>query len=130
LCGTYGCTNVTGGAVELSWSLHGTDGKPVDCGVAGVGRIRLEWQVGTVQRFDAWPCDDSRAVTGFDLPAGDALLWVVPECVSGQPADASFYQSPAPVARTITEGDVVELHAIVIQLPSCTGATCSMTCTP
>jgi hypothetical protein len=130
LCGAHGCTNVTGGAVELSWSLHGTDGKPVECVDAGVGRIRLIWQVGSTERFDAWPCTDNRAVTGFEIPEGDALLSVAPECVSGQPADLDFYQAPAPVARTVTEGDVVELHAIVVQLPTCTGTICTPKCTP
>ena len=130
LLGSHGCTNVTGGAVELSWSLLGTDGKQVTCNAAGIGRIRLVWQVGSTERVDSWPCMDNRAVTGFEIPQGDALFSVVPECVSGQAADLDFYQSPAPVARTVTEGDVVELHAIVVQLPTCTGEICSPRCTP
>ena len=74
---------------------------------------------------EAWPCSDNRAVTAFDLPAGDAALWVVPECESG-PAAQDTYEAPAPVVRTLVVGDVVSLDAVVVQvqIASCTVQPC------
>ena len=73
------------------------------------------WDVGGNAGSESWPCTDNRAVTEFDLPAGDATLWVVPECASG-PASEITYEAPAPVVRTLVVGEVVSLDAVVLQV--------------
>lgn len=73
------------------------------------------WEVEATTGFDAWPCEDNRAVTGFDVPPGEAQLWVVPECAGG-PAAAETYEAPAPLVRTLTTGEVVSLNAVLVQV--------------
>jgi hypothetical protein len=132
-----GCVDVDGGAVELSWKLRPASSpltdKFVDCdsGYSGTGpvtRIRLHWQMqdGTGREGAAsWRCDDNAGVTGFDLPAGNALLWVTPDCADG-PADPATYIAPAPQLRTVILGDTVSLGAVelVLQVASCGAQPC------
>ncbi|MCE9580585.1 MAG: hypothetical protein K8W52_46120 [Deltaproteobacteria bacterium] len=114
-CGLHGCTNVTGGAVELSWSLEDLDGVHIPCPDA-VTKIRLSWQTDEGLNSASFQCTNNRGVTAFGVPSGQALLWVSPECTDGtEPAPATFV-APPPILRTIAVGDVVELHAVVLQL--------------
>jgi hypothetical protein len=119
-----GCIEVDGGAVELSWKLRPASSslrdKFVECdsglpGTNPVTQIRLSWQVGDVTGTAAWRCDDNHGVTGFDLPAGDALLSIAPECAVG-PASTVTYTAPAPVRRRVISGDTVSLGAVEIVL--------------
>ena len=114
-CGLHGCTNVSGGAVELSWSLEDLDGVHLEC-PREVTRMRLWWQTDEGLNGTSWPCTDNRGVTSFEVPRGDALLWVAPECAGGIAPAAQTFVSPPPILRTIAIGDVVELHAVVLQL--------------
>src|SRR5215470_3711630 len=95
-----GCTNVDGGAVELSWKLRPASGSTtlfVECatGVGTITRVRLDWQVGSTTGFTSWNCTDYHGVTGFDLPPGVASLSISPECLL-TPADTHTYTAPAP----------------------------------
>jgi hypothetical protein len=125
------CTEVTGGAVELSWLLRPSNGdenacsEQSCCATAHVVDMRLMWDVGGVMGSDFWPCEDNRAVTGFELPPGEATLWVVPECATG-PAEADAYEAPAPVVRTLVDGEVASLNAVVVQvqLANCDSQAC------
>lgn len=133
----HGCAEVDGGAVELSWKLRPAastlEDKFVACdsGLAGTGavsRIRLDWEMqdGSGRAASAtWRCSDNRGVTGFDLPEGEALLWVSPECASG-PASAETYTAPAPQRRVVNLGDTVSLGAveIVLQVSYCGQQPC------
>lgn len=137
----HGCAEVDGGAVELSWKLRPASSsladKFVDCDLAGddgvrppgitgsVTRIRLDWQVGERDGFASWPCDDNHGVTGFDLPEGDALLSVTPEC-GDVPASPDTYTAPAPVQRRVNLGDTVSLGAVelVLQVSYCGSQPC------
>ena len=132
-CVLHGCTNVTGGAVELSWDLETVTGSPVhDClhdSASGTDRIttmRLWWQVNLTRDSHEFDCRDNHGVTGFDVPPGQALLWVEPQCAPGTPVCPQDYIAPAPLERTITLGDVVELHAVEIEVNA--GLVCSTTC--
>jgi len=115
------CTNVSGGAVELSWLLRPSNGDETLCSeqscceTSRVDQIRLHWDVGGTTGSDAWACMDNRAVTGFVLPPGEASLWVVPECAGGA-ASTDTYEAPAPVVRTLVDGEVVSLNAVVVQV--------------
>ena len=99
-----------------------------------VTKMRLEWTVHTddgrdVSGSDAWPCDDSHGVTGFDLPAGTALLTVKPIC--GQPPNEfdalpSSYITPAPEQRRVSLGETVSLGAVelVVVVSYCEDQSC------
>ena len=130
-----GCTQVDGGAVELSWKLRPASSslpdKFVGCtsGQAGTGpvtRIRLDWEVvGKSSGFASWRCDDNHGVTGFDLPEGDALLSVTPECVEG-PANPAAFVAPPPEQRNVILGDTVSLGAVelVVEVSYCGQQPC------
>lgn len=138
-----GCNQVDGGAVELSWKLRPASSrlpdKFVECrsGEAGtnpVTKMQLEWSVRTddnrfIEGTDEWPCDDSHGVTGFDLPAGTALLSVKPICgeVPNEfGAVPASYISPAAEQRRVNVGDTVSLGAVelVVVVSDCGDQSC------
>jgi len=107
----HGCTDVTGGAVELSWKLRavtGSDNTFLDCAIklaptgqaVQVARIRLDWSVDDEEGSRSWPCDDDHGVTKFELPEGRALLHVSPICADNTVALASTFRAPAPSNAT------------------------------
>jgi hypothetical protein len=112
----HGCTEVTGGAVELSWHLENIDGSPFGGCPDTIDQIRLSWQVNGVTGSTDFACTANHGVTAFDVPAGDALLSVEPLCANGAATRTSAFIAPAPIARTIVVDDVVELHAVVLQI--------------
>jgi hypothetical protein len=121
----HGCTSITGGAVEVSWGLRASTGTAITCATSGVDSIRLWWEVASsdadgavssTRRFDQFPCGDARGITGFDLPVGTASLWLSPVCEGDREPAAGTYRAPAPIVRTITEGDVITLDTQVIEL--------------
>jgi hypothetical protein len=130
-----GCADVDGGAVELSWKLRPASSslpdKFVECdsgldGTNPVTRIRLDWEVvGRGSGIASWRCDDNHGVTGFDLPEGEALLSITPECAEGA-ADANTYTAPAPEQRHVILGDTVSLGAVelVLQVSYCGQQPC------
>jgi hypothetical protein len=141
------CDTVDGGAVELSWKLRPASSslpdKFVECdsnepGTQPVRKMRLEWTVHTddnrdVSGSDAWPCDDSHGVTGFDLPAGTALLSVKPICdrrdvMPPMEFDAlpSSYIAPAVEQRRVSLGETVSLGAVevVVVVSYCDAQSC------
>ena len=121
--GVHGCDDVSGSAVELSWILRPpTTTDAASCAQTRIRQMRLLWDVAGDAGSQAWPCTDTRAVTDFDLPAGEATLWVVPEC-DGGPAAEDTYEAPAPVVRTLAVGEVVSLDAVVVQVQI---ANCSL----
>jgi hypothetical protein len=128
------CTDVHGGAVELSWKLRPASSmlpdKFVSCDsgqpmTGAVTRIRLHWDVGGETGTQAWRCDDNHGVTGFDLPEGEALLNVTPDCAL-RPADPATYTAPAPERRRVISGDTVSLGAVelVLQVSYCGDQPC------
>jgi len=125
----HGCTPIEGGAVEVSWDLRTFGGLDIRCDQANVAEVRLWWEVertsdegGTTLRFDVFPCNDERGVTGFDLPAGTASLWLSPVCEGEVVPMDGTYRSPAPIVRTITEGDVITLDTQILEIDS--GSVC------
>jgi len=138
LClGVHGCQAVDGGAVELSWKLRPASSslpdKFVGCdsgqpGTGPVTEIQLDWELqdGSGRRgSQAWRCSDNHGVTGFDLPEGDALLFVTPRCAEG-PASPLTYTAPAPEQRNVIPGDTVSLGAVelVLQVSYCGQQPC------
>ena len=125
----HGCNQVDGGAVELSWKLRSRAGGFVDCVDTAVDRIQLTWTVDGEVGGASWACAENRAVTRFDVPTGAALLKVEPRCTTGV-ADAATFDAPAPIARTVVQGAVVTLGAVVLvlQIGDCDVQPC--TCRP
>jgi hypothetical protein len=128
------CVDVNGGAVELSWKLRPASSslpdKFVGCesGLEGTGAvtlIRLDWEVEGLSGSRAWRCDDSHGVTGFELPEGEALLSITPECASG-PAAPATYIVPAPERRQVILGNTVSLGAVevIVQVSYCGQQPC------
>ena len=109
-----GCTEVTGGAVEVSWDLRGDDGQDRDCAEANVDQIKLEWSAPGRSSKDFFPCKDARGVTGFDLPAGEVTMYLQPVCRGGE-ASSGFLAPPA-IVRMITEGEVITLTTQIIDV--------------
>ena len=125
----HGCTNVTGGAVELSWKLRPRSG-PItgflDCDGARIAFIELAWDVNGVTDSRTWNCGDGHGVTGFDIPVGSVLLSVRPICPAvppqgPQPAQVGTYIVPAPERRDVIVGNTISLGAVelVLQVSDC-----------
>jgi hypothetical protein len=127
------CADVSGGAVELSWLLRPADGNESVCSdqscclSSGVSQMRLNWSVDGNPGSDAWRCDDNRAVTKFEIPPGEATLWVAPECSCGIPC-TDKYEAPPPVVRTLVVGEVVSLNAVVVQVQVPSICVCPIVC--
>lgn len=127
------CTDVTGGAVELSWRLRPASGTSttqpfIGCtsdlpGTGPVTGVLLAWNVEGAVGSETFDCNRNHGITRFVLPPGNALLSVSPVCASG-PASADTYIAPAPEQRTVNVGDTVSLGAVelVLQVSNCTPA--------
>lgn len=143
----HGCEGASGGAVELSWKFRpassSLEDKFVGCSPGPqeqrgpIVRVRLEWEVSTDLDVQAgakeWLCTDNHGVTGFDLPAGIALLRVRPLCEQDPfdpghfvEADPASYIAPAAEQRTVIVGDTISLGAIelVVRVTDCAQQPC------
>lgn len=125
-----GCVEVNGGAAELSWSLRPFDGAGSwECKDVRIGWIRLAWKAvpesgsdpedtdpsGAPDGWQEFPCEDSRGVTDFSIPAGQQMLWIVPICAgSALPAATGHYEVPPPIVRTVQDGTVTTLAALLV----------------
>ena len=121
-----GCEQLEDGAVEVSWNLYYDTGRRVrSCDDVRIESIVLYWS-GTVTLDDGtlhgetrsrdFACSDSHGVTRFDFPPGDASLWLAPRCEDGVALEDDTYDSPPPIVRTITAGEVVTLDTQLIQV--------------
>jgi hypothetical protein len=133
----HGCTDVTGGAVELSWKLRAATGSQstfLDCAIrlaptnqlVNVARIQLDWDVEGETGVRSWPCDDDHGVTKFELPEGPALLRVSPICRDGMVASTSTYSAPAPEQRMVIKGNTISLFGVelLLEVSSCDVQAC------
>jgi hypothetical protein len=117
------CVEVNGGAVELSWSLRSFGGTRIEeCDDVRIESIRLAWKAapdggsGTSLEPDDWetfPCEDSRGITEFSIPAGRQMFWILPLCPGGT-SPTGDYEVPPPIVRTVTEGTVITLDALLV----------------
>ena len=129
-----GCSDVTGGAVELSWKLHAKTGSSstfLDCaiglpGTGQVAQIRLDWEVDGVKGARQWPCTDDHGATVFELPEGEALLSVRPVCAFDRAPAIETYTAPAPEQRTVIAGNTINLAGVelLLEVASCDQQPC------
>ncbi|MBK9073074.1 MAG: hypothetical protein IPL79_19060 [Myxococcales bacterium] len=110
------CTEISGGAVEVSWSLQVPLGAGVSCASAQIERMRLWWDDGEAPAFASWPCTDGHGVTRFEVPAGKVELSMAPECATAEEAVYGTFIAPAPISREIHNGEVVRLDAVVVHV--------------
>jgi hypothetical protein len=123
----HGCTEATGGAVELSWALRSTRDVGIDdCADDSIARIRLWWATDSTSRYTAFPCRDNHGVTAFDLPVGQVALHVAPECSDGNMADPADFVAPPPIVRDVAIGEAVTLDAVllVLKIDDCASVMC------
>ncbi len=103
----------------MSWTIRTTEATEIDCAAAGVEWIRLSWQMSEAAGGETgsrrWRCTLARAITSFEIPAGDGLLWIEPMCASGA-ADPATFISPAPVQRTIEAGQAISLGSVIVSV--------------
>lgn len=135
------CVDVNGGAAELSWTLRDFEGKPISgddpaCTITNIGEVRLNWKAATSDGDDEliaddseeFPCIDNRGVTGFDIPPGRQMLWIEPICRE-EMAIIGKYEVPPPIVRTVEEGTVITLDALLIVAdPDCTCPSSPTSC--
>jgi hypothetical protein len=109
--------DVSGGAVEVSWTVRTFDGDTTTCAAVGLQRIRVCWQalqtdasnLGQCREFD---CEASRGITKFAITPGRTALYLEPICTDGMVA--RNYEVPPPIVRNIVEGEVATLNQLLI----------------
>ena len=127
----HGCTDASGGAVELSWALRSTqDTEITDCAGGRIDEIQLWWQGAGVVEHKGFACDARHGTTAFELPSGEVTLWVQPTCTvttgprcsvnptpcecTASVADPATYEAPPPLVRRVVVGDTITLDAVVM----------------
>lgn len=134
LCGS--CVQIDGGAIELSWAVRDFDGNSRSCGETGISAVSLCWQPsdGLSDQFvcqatasSTFPCDRERGSTAFEVPPGPTALWIQVGCGEmGEAADPDTYEVPAPIVRTVRDGEVVTLNSLlIIATPACGTEACT-----
>jgi hypothetical protein len=128
--------DVNGGAVELSWSIHKTDGTQSSCAEANLAQVALclrscdAFAAGLCRRqlpdgtlvddmqcpFVTFSCDRLHGSTAFEIPPGRKELWIRPLCANATVLATA--QVPESLLRDVTEGEVTELNALLITVPS------------
>ncbi len=126
LAGVCACVDINGGAVELSWSLRTDTGMERTCAQTAIVQVSLCMRDCDTPPCDgvqtcptAFECDRLRGATQFDIPPGRKEITIRPDCARG-PARVVV---PPPLVRDIVKGDVTELNALLITVPS-VGAIC------
>lgn len=134
LVGTSACVEIRGGAVELSWSFQNFQGGPIepddDCAATQVSQVRLRWESAPWNQARSsgtttFPCTAFRGITDFVIGAGPQLLEIEPVCASGAMIEEHTYAVPAPLLRTVIEGEVVTLDSLLIVTDDDTGENCA-----
>jgi hypothetical protein len=119
---------VNGGAVELAWTVRTEDGRPVvNPATQGIASVRLCLQDCAVMDgslctgetlcpFQTFPFDRFRGATDFAIAPGRKKLWITLGCTDSQVT--AVVTVPEPLLREVTKGDVTELNALLISVPS------------
>lgn len=131
-----GCVQIDGGAVELSWAVFDFAGEGQSCIQAGISDVNLCWQAadGLSTGFvceDAsshdFDCATEQGSTAFEVPPGRTSLWIEITCRgTEQRAIEGTYQVPAPIVRTVVDGEIVSLNSLlIISTRRCGEPTCT-----
>ena len=127
-----GCVAIDGGAAELSWTVRSPEGESSSCDLRGaddepdIAEVRICWEAleDDGSEFDlrcdrdnsrSFECTVEHGVTGFEIAPGRTALWIEPLCEdSGSLPPPDRYEVPAPIVRTIEDGQVAILNALLI----------------
>jgi hypothetical protein len=127
--GLGGCdalvVEIDGGAVELRWEIRNADGDRMSCGEAQVHRVHFTatplFEGGTVHE-DEWSCGEYEGVTRFEVPPGRYALAIRAVCPDA--TEEPKARVPAPITRDISNGNVAELHTLLIEKLPDEGVIC------
>jgi hypothetical protein len=129
------CVGIDGGASELTWSLRTFEGESSSCNKAKISKIRLCWNEATNSatgcrpgKFREFSCKEETGVTLFEIEPGSTRFHVEPLCQDGLVAEEGTYQVPPEIVRTVRDGEVVTLDALLIVVTdpdTCSGAGCT-----
>jgi len=126
LVGLTGCPKIEGGAVEVAWVVRHSDNTAGKCDDSRlpsqyrIDRIRLKVTPEEDSTLDLcagatppsvceFACEDGGGASAFDIPAGTYYFDLVPVTADGSVIPASVVALPAPLRRTIVEGDIADL---------------------
>jgi hypothetical protein len=117
-----GCIQVSGGAAEFSWTLRTFEGESISrCDNAGIAQVQLCWRALASSdpdcapgRFAQFECPIGHGATRFEITPGPTSLQIAPICQDGSVPVVGTFQVPPPVVRTVNEGRVTMLNAILI----------------
>ena len=124
-----GCVAVDGGAIELAWTVRTEDGRACECDTPGIASVSLciqgcamsdglgNCQGDTACPLETFPCTRGRGSTDFSVATGRTRIWIT---AARGDAGMSGISVPEAVLRDVTQGDVTELNALLISVPSTT----------
>ena len=126
MVGLAGCPKIEGGAVEVAWVLRHSDNTAGRCDDSRmpsqyhIDRIRLKVTPEDDPTIDLcagldppstceFACEAGGGTSAFDIPEGTYYFDLVPLTADGSVIPASVVALPAPLRRTIVEGDITDL---------------------
>lgn len=136
-----GCVRIDGGAVEISWVVHSTEGQAItDCTCAAPAiawvQLDLEGEVGVFpddtpcagKAECRFPCQRQTGATSFDISPGTPVDGVQPQyaiSVTALGEDLSDLstmvdgaappvQTPAPILGSVVQGQPTEVEAFLL----------------
>jgi hypothetical protein len=114
------CVGIDGGASELTWSLRTFEGESSEATNSATGC--------RPGKFREFSCKEETGVTLFEIEPGSTRFHVEPLCQDGLVAEEGTYQVPPEIVRTVRDGEVVTLDALLIVVTdpdTCSGAGCT-----
>ena len=123
------CVPINGGAVEVSWVVHANGRAITDCTcsdpeIASV-RIEVVGHGGAIEGTTpcagrpqcVFSCQRQTGATPFDIPEthGDELYAISVVAVDKDGADLPQVMTPAPILRTVVNGQPTEVEAFLLE---------------
>jgi hypothetical protein len=123
------CVQINGGAVEMSWVVHANGRALTDCTCSDPEIVSVRFQVvghgGNIEGTTpcagrpqcVFPCQRQTGATPFDIPEthGDELYSISLVAVGKDGADLPAIKTPAPILRTVVNGQPTELEAFLLE---------------
>ncbi len=121
--------------MELSWVIRHADGSQADCGDADVNIAKvllcqrscdlIDPATGACRAADGsddaqcpittFDCTDHRGNTAFEIQPGRKELWIRVACATNSTPQVTV---PGSLIREVADGEVTELDALLITVPS------------
>jgi hypothetical protein len=123
------CVPINGGAVEVSWVVHANGRAITDCSCADPAitsvRIQIVGHGGAIEGTTpcagrpqcVFSCQRQTGATPFDIPEthGDELYAISVVAVDKDGADLPQVMTPAPILRTVVNGQPTEVEAFLLE---------------